>query len=66
MKKLFCLSVSMLALAACATKVPPPTAYDAGDFQPAAIEREPLKPVEIVKVPKLLPLPGHCCRNRAR
>lgn len=58
MKKLFCLSVSMLALAACATKAPPPITYDAGDFQPAAIEREPLKPVEIVEVPKPLPLPG--------
>ena len=58
MKQLFCLSVSMLTLAACATKAPPPVTYGADDFQPAAVEREPLRPVEIVEVPKPLPLPG--------
>ncbi|PVM84440.1 P-type conjugative transfer protein TrbG [Caulobacter radicis] len=47
-------------LAACANgKVPPPPiAYDAADFRPAQIAAEPPKPVEIVEVPKPLPLPG--------
>jgi type IV secretion system protein VirB9 len=47
-------------LAACAGgKVPPPAlAYDAADFKPASIAAEPPKPVEIVEVPKPLPLPG--------
>lgn len=50
---------SAAALAGCATKQRPPAiSYDADDFQPAKIEREPLKPVKIVEVPKVLPLPG--------
>ena len=52
-------SASVLALAACATRTPPPViSYDSNDFKPAVIEKAPLKPVEIVEVPKVLPLPG--------
>lgn len=59
MTRIMILSVSALALAACAGKTPPPAiAYDAADFQPAAIEAEPPKPVEIVERPVPLPLPG--------
>jgi len=52
-------SVSALSLAACATTDPPPRiAYDAADFTQAAVEPEAPKPVKIVEVPKVLPLPG--------
>ncbi len=52
-------SISSLALAACATKVPPPAIqYDKEAFQPAAIEPHPPKPVTVVKIPEPLPLPG--------
>ena len=48
------------ALAACASgKTPPPViTYDAADFTPAQIAVEPPKAVEIVEIPKPLPLPG--------
>ena len=47
-----------LALAACASGTPPPAiSYDETDFQPAVVEA-PLRPVEIVRVPEPLPLPG--------
>jgi len=57
---------TMLALAcACALsacvhpKSPPPAiVYDAAAFLPAKVAPEPPKPVEIVEVPKPLPLPG--------
>ena len=53
------LSVSAVALAACADKTPPPAiAYDSDSFRPAAIEAEPLRPVEIVTLAEPLPLPG--------
>ena len=53
------ISVSALALSACANRhLPPEISYDTDDFKPAAIERAPLKPVRIVEVPKVLPLPG--------
>lgn len=53
------LSVSALALAACAGKTPPPAiAYDSDSFRPVAIEAEPPRPVEIVTLPEPLPLPG--------
>src|SRR3546814_15066565 len=59
MKHLALISVSALALSACATKPLPPTiSSDADDFKPAAVEKEPLKPVRIVEAPKVLPLPG--------
>lgn len=48
-----------LALTACAGKTPPPAiSYDAADFQPATIEAEPPRPVEIVETAVPLPLPG--------
>ena len=53
------LCLPVLALAACAGKTPPPAiALDAAQFQPATLEAEPPRPVEIVEVPKPLPLPG--------
>jgi len=59
MKHLALISISALALSACATRQLPPTiSYDADDFKPAAVEKEQLKPVRIVEVPKVLPLPG--------
>lgn len=52
-------SVSAMALAACAGKTPPPEiAYDSGSFQQAVMEPEPPNPVEIVTIPTPLPLPG--------
>lgn len=53
------LSISIVTLSACATKAPPPAiAYDRDTFQPAAIAVDPPKPVAVVKIPELLPLPG--------
>lgn len=58
-RNIIVLSVSAAALAACAGRTPPPAiTYDAVDFRPAAIEPEPLKPVEIVLALQPLPLPG--------
>lgn len=54
MNRFITLSVSALALAACA-KAPPTFAYDA---EPAVALTEPAKPVQIIEVPKVLPLPG--------
>lgn len=53
-------AVSIIAglSAGCATKAPPQISYDADDFAPATISQGPLNPVEIVKVPEPLPLPG--------
>ena len=45
------------ALAGCATFKPPQISYD-NPPQPAVLETEPPKPVQVVEVPKLLPLPG--------
>jgi type IV secretion system protein TrbG len=50
------LLVSALALAACATSKPPAISYD--DPQPAVLQPEPPKPVEVVALPTPLPLPG--------
>lgn len=51
------LSAIAVLLVACGQKTPPPKiAYD--DLEPAILEREPPKPVEIVKVPEPVPLPG--------
>jgi len=44
------------ALAGCATFKPPQISYD--DERPAVLEGEPPKPVQVVELPKLLPLPG--------
>lgn len=60
LRSVLALSVSTLALAACATHVPPPPAiaYDTGSFQQAVVQMETAKPVEIVMIPTPLPLPG--------
>jgi type IV secretion system protein TrbG len=44
------------ALTACATFKPPAVGYD--DEQPAVLQSDPPKPVQVVEVPKPLPLPG--------
>src|SRR5258708_18511262 len=44
------------ALAGCATFKPPQISYD--DEQPALLEGEPPKPVQVVEIAKPLPLPG--------
>jgi type IV secretion system protein VirB9 len=46
------------ALAGCSTFKPPQISYDDPPLEPAVLETEPPKPVQIVEVPKLLPLPG--------
>lgn len=46
-----------VALAGCVAKTPP-TAYNDGDFAPASREADPPRPVEIVPIPRPLPLPG--------
>jgi type IV secretion system protein VirB9 len=52
-------SASALTLAACASTNPPPKiTYDQDSFKPAAIETDPPKPVQVVEIPKVLPLPG--------
>jgi type IV secretion system protein VirB9 len=58
-RPVFILSLSVLILAACANKVPPPAiAFDSDDLKPAVIAPDPPKPVEVVTVPEPLPLPG--------
>jgi P-type conjugative transfer protein TrbG len=44
------------ALAGCATFKPPQISYD--DERPAVLEGEPPKPVQVVELPRPLPLPG--------
>jgi P-type conjugative transfer protein TrbG len=46
------------ALAGCSTFKPPQISYDEPPSEPAVLETEPPKPVQVVEVPKLLPLPG--------
>jgi len=55
----FAPSVLVLAatLAGCSTFKPPQISYDE-PAEPAALEAQPPKPVEVVEVPKILPLPG--------
>ncbi|KQY91830.1 conjugal transfer protein TrbG [Caulobacter sp. Root1455] len=52
--------VCSTALGACAhDKAPPPAIqYDPASFVAAKVEAEPLRPVQIVEIPKPLPLPG--------
>lgn len=50
------LLVSALALSACATNKPPEISYD--DPQPAVLLAEPPASVQVVELPKPLPLPG--------
>ena len=59
LKAVLAMSISGVALAACTTKVPPPAIqYDKEAFKPAAIEPDQPKPVTVIEIPKLLPLPG--------
>jgi type IV secretory pathway VirB9-like protein len=57
-----CASVSILALSlalgGCATKLNLEAPYDDMTFEKALPEADPPKPVEVVEVPKVLPLPG--------
>ena len=46
-----------MALSGCASFRPPPISYD-DPPEPAMLQPEPPKPVQVVEVPKLLPLPG--------
>ncbi len=52
-------------LAACASKpqLPPDISFDSSDFDAAVVSAEPPAPVEIVELPKLLPLPGQLKRK---
>ena len=54
MRRVLVLASTMLA--GCATFKPPQISYD--DEQPALLEREPPKPVQVVELPRPLPLPG--------
>ena len=51
-------TASLLALAACSNKEPPPSIKYDDAMKPAAIAPEPPKPVQVVEVPTPLPLPG--------
>ena len=53
---IMCGLVFTLALAGCASFKPPQIAYD-NTPKPAVLQPEPPKPVQIVEIPKLLPLP---------
>lgn len=52
-KNIFLLSISALALSACANE-----SFSFDDFIPATLGSEPAKPVQIIEVPQPLPLPG--------
>ena len=54
---LYTVILSSVALAACATFKPPEISYD-DDPRPALFQSDPPKPVEVVEIPKPLPLPG--------
>ena len=49
--------LAAMALSGCASFRPPPISYD-DPPEPAMLEPEPPKPVQVVEIPKLLPLPG--------
>jgi type IV secretory pathway VirB9-like protein len=49
--------LSSVGLTACATFRPPEISYD-DDPKPALFQGEPPRPVEVVEIPKPLPLPG--------
>ncbi len=55
---LFIALLSSVALSACSTFKPPFITYDDEDPKPAVFEGEPPKPVQVVEIPKPLPLPG--------
>ena len=50
--------LSSAVLSACSTFKPPQISYDDEPAEPALLEAEPPKPVQVVQIPKLLPLPG--------
>jgi P-type conjugative transfer protein TrbG len=54
---LYIVLLSSVGLAACATFRPPEIGYD-DDPKPAVFQGEPPRPVEVVEIPKPLPLPG--------
>ena len=54
---LYMVLLSSVGLSACATFRPPEISYD-DDPQPAVFQGEPPRPVEVVEIPKPLPLPG--------
>jgi type IV secretion system protein TrbG len=54
---LYIVLLSAVGLAACATFRPPEISYD-DDPKPAVFQGEPPRPVEVVEIPKPLPLPG--------
>ena len=54
---LYIVLLSAVGLAACATFRPPDISYD-DDPKPAVFQGEPPRPVEVVEIPKPLPLPG--------
>ena len=54
---LYMVLLSSVALTACATFRPPEISYD-DDPKPAVFQGEPPRPVEVVEIPKPLPLPG--------
>ena len=55
-RSLLCVLAATL-LAGCATFKPPGISYD-DPPEPAALQAEPPKPVEVVELPRPLPLPG--------
>jgi type IV secretion system protein VirB9 len=57
MRKLSLLLLSSVSLGACSTWTPPEIKYD-DKPQVAVLQPEPPKPVQVVEVPRLLPLPG--------
>jgi type IV secretion system protein TrbG len=54
---LYIVLLSSVGLTACATFRPPEISYD-DDPKPALFQGEPPRPVEVVEIPKPLPLPG--------
>jgi P-type conjugative transfer protein TrbG len=54
---LYVVLLSSVGLAACATFRPPDISYD-DEPKPAVFQGEPPRPVEVVEIPKPLPLPG--------
>jgi len=54
--------VASTALAGCATFKLPQISYDDPPPQPAVLEAEPPRPVEVVEIPRVLPLPGQLKR----
>jgi type IV secretion system protein VirB9 len=58
MRKLIAIALGAALLVACSPKPPPAITYDPAEFGPAQRAADPPRPVEIVEIPMLLPLPG--------